>query len=218
MTSKGKQVMNEIDDGRPRVSAEANPAADSLQVRDILLCKEDLEACRRELAATQARLEQSEERAARLSRVQSERDKLALALASYLSKPPVVQHPVKIGGWRGWLIERLQGSAGQIAIAEVDPRIERLESSPLFDAAWYLRTYPDVAMAGERPALHYLYHGANEGRSPSPAFDSAFYLARYKDVRDSGINPLIHFELIGQNEGRLPAHPQADPVGSAGQL
>lgn len=210
--------MNQTDDGRLRGDSDRHSAADCLEMRDLLLCREDLAGCRAELAATQARLEQSEERSVQLLRVQSERDKLALALAGYLSKPPVVHQPLKVGGWRGWLLERLQGKAGQIATVDIDPKIERVESSPLFDAAWYLRTYPDVAMAGERPALHYLYHGASEGRSPGPAFDSAFYLARYKDVRDSGINPLIHFELIGRNEGRLPAHPQADPAGSAGRL
>ncbi len=33
-----------------------------------------------------------------------------------------------------------------------------------FDCAWYLRTYPDIADAGLDPFLHFLSHGAAEGR------------------------------------------------------
>lgn len=38
----------------------------------------------------------------------------------------------------------------------------------LFDADWYLQTYPDVAQAGLNPLRHYLDHGAAEGRLPRP--------------------------------------------------
>jgi hypothetical protein len=42
-----------------------------------------------------------------------------------------------------------------------------------FDEEWYLRRYPDVALAlKERPGssglAHYLLHGRNEGRLPAP--------------------------------------------------
>lgn len=38
----------------------------------------------------------------------------------------------------------------------------------LVDAAWYLRTYPDVAAAGVDPQQHYQLHGRAEGRLPRP--------------------------------------------------
>lgn len=38
----------------------------------------------------------------------------------------------------------------------------------LVDAAWYLRTYPDVAAAGVDPQQHYRLHGRAEGRLPRP--------------------------------------------------
>ena len=36
----------------------------------------------------------------------------------------------------------------------------------LFDADWYVATYPDVRLAGVEPLSHYLEHGALEGRWP----------------------------------------------------
>lgn len=84
---------------------------------------------------------------------------------------------------------------------------KKLQSSALFDAKWYLARYPDIARRprfAKNPALHYVLHGASEGRDPSPAFSTQAYLTRYPDVRRSGINPLLHFLCHGQAEGRLP--------------
>src|SRR5215470_15494290 len=39
-----------------------------------------------------------------------------------------------------------------------------IDSSGLFDAEWYLAQNPDVAAAGINPLVHYLRHGAAEGR------------------------------------------------------
>ncbi len=44
----------------------------------------------------------------------------------------------------------------------------RLRLSLAFDASWYRAAYPDVAVAGVDPALHYLRRGAAEGRAPLP--------------------------------------------------
>jgi hypothetical protein len=46
-----------------------------------------------------------------------------------------------------------------------------LLASPLFDAEHYMRAYPDVAAGETSPALHYLLHGSDEGRSPSSVVD-----------------------------------------------
>lgn len=82
---------------------------------------------------------------------------------------------------------------------------ELVRSSKLFDADWYLATYPDVKSAkkySQAPHEHYLMYGGFEGRNPGPAFHSAFYLAQYPDVAASKTNPLVHYLLHGHKEGR----------------
>jgi len=79
---------------------------------------------------------------------------------------------------------------------------ERILASGLFDPAFYLARYPDVASAGEDPTTHYLRHGGKEGRQPSAAFDAEFYLGANADVRKSKVNPLVHYISHGQREGR----------------
>lgn len=73
----------------------------------------------------------------------------------------------------------------------------RISRCPLFDRHWYLRMYEDVAASGADPAMHYLLHGAAEGRDPGPAFSTMGYLSRHADVAGSGRNPLLHFMRDG---------------------
>jgi 2-polyprenyl-3-methyl-5-hydroxy-6-metoxy-1,4-benzoquinol methylase len=87
---------------------------------------------------------------------------------------------------------------------------------PLFDTAYYLRTYPDVAAAGIDPYEHYIQFGAAEGRDPQALFDTTYYLDRYPDVAASGLNALQHYAQIGAAEGRDP-HPLFDTSYYAGQ-
>ncbi|QIE55383.1 hypothetical protein G5B40_07880 [Pikeienuella piscinae] len=77
-----------------------------------------------------------------------------------------------------------------------------LRRSDLFDDAYYLARYPDVAAAGASPRLHYLRHGCAEGRDPSAAFSTAKYYAANADVRASGMNALVHYLRFGRDEGR----------------
>ena len=77
-----------------------------------------------------------------------------------------------------------------------------LVSSKLFDRDWYLGQYPDVRVGDIDPVLHYLEHGASEGRNPSALFDSNWYLQQNTDVRNAGINPLVHYLKHGAAEGR----------------
>jgi glycosyltransferase involved in cell wall biosynthesis len=79
---------------------------------------------------------------------------------------------------------------------------EALAGSPLFDRKWYLTTHPDVAAAGMDPVLHYLRHGADEGRAPGPDFDGPEYLRANPDVAAAGMNPLVHFLRHGAYERR----------------
>lgn len=88
------------------------------------------------------------------------------------------------------------------------PRLRRrreralVAGSGLFDAAWYLDSYPDVAQAGVDPLRHFLASGAAERRDPGPYFDTAHYLARYPDIAAGGMNPLVHYLRAGWREGR----------------
>lgn len=85
-----------------------------------------------------------------------------------------------------------------------------ITGSRFFNAAWYLKTYPDVQSSGVNPAFHYLKRGAREGRDPSPDFSTQFYLKQNEDVKSKHINPLVHYILFGEREGRKisPSHAQ----------
>lgn len=52
--------------------------------------------------------------------------------------------------------------------------IERLKAHPLFDAEWYARRYPDVALSGIDPAVHYMNYGHRMLRDPGPGFSTWF--------------------------------------------
>lgn len=71
-----------------------------------------------------------------------------------------------------------------------------------FDAAWYRRTYADVAASGEDPLLHYLRIGLSERRDPSAGFDTEAYLADHPDVAARGLHAVQHYALWGVAEGR----------------
>jgi hypothetical protein len=82
-----------------------------------------------------------------------------------------------------------------------------LERSGLFDEAWYLERYPDVAGFEMSAMRHYLLFGAAEGRDPSPLFDTSWYLENYPDVAKRGLNPFVHYLVRGAIEGRHPRSP-----------
>lgn len=69
---------------------------------------------------------------------------------------------------------------------------DMVRRSDLFDSVWYLQEYPDVAEAGIDAAVHYIRHGATEGRNPGPWFNTSEYLAAGSDdIGDN--NPLLHY-------------------------
>jgi glycosyltransferase involved in cell wall biosynthesis len=82
--------------------------------------------------------------------------------------------------------------------------VRLLTASGLIDAEFYLARYPDVAMLGHDPVIHYLLHGAREGRDPNPWFSTSYYVQHYRDVLDAGVNPLLHYLMHGGTEGRRP--------------
>ena len=87
-----------------------------------------------------------------------------------------------------------------------------IASSSLFDAHWYLKQYSDVAAAKFDPALHYLRHGASEGRDPSALFSTRAYLDLYPSVAQSRINPLVHYERDGRKRGLTVIESERDFV------
>lgn len=96
-----------------------------------------------------------------------------------------------------WLLTQKQSAPDQTR-----EHLAIIANSSLFDVEWYLKTYPDVALANIPPDEHFLRFGGAEGRNPSPHFDSTWYLKRYPDVAAAGVNPLLHYLTSGEREGR----------------
>ncbi|HET6435854.1 MAG TPA: glycosyltransferase [Xanthomonadaceae bacterium] len=106
------------------------------------------------------------------------------------------------------------GTIAKATPAGDPPRpVDLLRDSPLFDQAWYARTFPDVGLLGIDPVEHYLRYGARIGRSPGPLFDGPRYLKDYPDVRRVGANPLLHYLEHGRREGRIARRLERVPVG-----
>lgn len=84
-----------------------------------------------------------------------------------------------------------------------------IRAAGLFDDKFYLKTYPDVAAAGIDPLLHYLLHGASEGRWPNPSFDPVFYATQAVTLQH-GENPLLHYIATGRQRGYAT---RAEPAG-----
>ena len=91
-----------------------------------------------------------------------------------------------------------------------------IRESGIFDDELYLSD-PALREAGVDPVLHYVRHGAREGRRASPLFDPEFYLQKYPDVAEAGLEPLFHFVGTGARELRDP-HPWFDSAYYAAQV
>ena len=99
-------------------------------------------------------------------------------------------------------IDRGKAEGRQIYPVEEEAQIEAIRASGLFDADYYLATYPDIQPPMD-PVRHYCEHGWREGRNPSGEFDTRYYLETYRDIRDADTNPFWHYALHGRAEGRL---------------
>ncbi len=84
------------------------------------------------------------------------------------------------------------------------PVIERL-----FDRAWYVARYPDLANSDLDPLVHFIRYGLTEQRDPNRFFDGAWYLENHPDVSASGYHPLKHYMELGAQSLRRP-HPNFD--------
>jgi len=102
---------------------------------------------------------------------------------------------------RAWIPEALKHRLlGGLRRLDPDREIVAAE----FDAAWYLRAYPDIAEARVEPLAHFLAFGWKEGRDPNPRFSIREYLNEYPDVAKAGVNPFVHFLKSGAAESRAP--------------
>jgi GT2 family glycosyltransferase len=104
------------------------------------------------------------------------------------------------GPWR----RLLNGLNSRVRLRHLKHDRALVERSGLFDRAWYLKQYPDVAGHSVDPVSHYLLAGAEEGRDPSLTFSTSGYLETYPDVLAAGLNPLLHYVKFGRAEGRVP--------------
>ncbi|QSX79646.1 sulfotransferase [Agrilutibacter solisilvae] len=107
------------------------------------------------------------------------------------------------------VLNRVQSMSGRLGLSRkplalLSHDATLLRQSDVFDSAWYLAQYRDVADSGIDPIEHFLRFGASELRNPGPGFDTAGYLKRNPDVSDSGLNPLLHYITHGKSEGRSP--------------
>ena len=90
-------------------------------------------------------------------------------------------------------------------------KVDRLVRA-LFDPAYYLSKYPDIAASGVDPLAHYCSRGWLEGRDPSPGFDTAYYLRTNPDAALQGVNPLHHYAATGLCRSRPTMDRTADIV------
>ena len=85
----------------------------------------------------------------------------------------------------------------------------RIAATGLFDPAWYLAHYKDVAAAGFDPLRHYAGPGRQEHRAPNPYFAPRWYRRRagIADATDA----LLDYAERGEAAG-LPPGPLFDPA------
>lgn len=76
---------------------------------------------------------------------------------------------------------------------DIKEQILLIEKSGLFNKSWYLSQYPDVAESKMDPVLHYVLHGASEGRLPYPNFDAKHYAKKHPNLLKEHLNPLVHY-------------------------
>lgn len=76
--------------------------------------------------------------------------------------------------------------------------------SEYFSVEYYLDRYEDVANAGIDSIVHYLDHGAAEGRNPSRLFDTRYYVDANRAALANGMNPLVHYLRNGIKSNQLP--------------
>lgn len=81
----------------------------------------------------------------------------------------------------------------------------------LFDPAYYVFTYPDIAGKKVSPLAHYRKNGWKEGRNPSSKFNTTFYLTEYPEAGEQNIDPVKHYMRFGRKNGYLSYPERQEP-------
>jgi hypothetical protein len=152
--------------------------------QELAKLRESLRLCRLELAQVREESEPVLEELARLRRAEQKFIELSEQVVD------LTRHQVpSMRGALGRLERRWKRPE---ATPEEERDIARLRASTLFDAAWYVREYPQTLRFGLSPELHYLRKGAKAGRNPGPNFDAAAYRAHHPEMPRKA-NPLLHY-------------------------
>lgn len=159
--------------------------------------REEIDLLRRELAATRADQERWGEREARLRTSRDRAVKAAETLSELLAERLRAETAAAAAAserswWRRGSTSVTPEEAGQL---------ELIRQSPLFDAAYYLRSHLDVVRRGEDPGVHFLRHWFHPFRAPSEAFDIGQYVMDHPEVLVERVNPLIHFLSSPESDG-----------------
>ena len=83
-----------------------------------------------------------------------------------------------------------------------DDLAREVEQSGLFDADWYVKTFPDARLVDVTPIQHFVRFGLLLQRDPGPKFDTRHYVEVNPDVVAAGMDPLLHYIRHGEAEGR----------------
>jgi hypothetical protein len=131
------------------------------------------------------------ERRKHAAEIKALRDEIAALEAKLRSAPPAGP----VGRWMAKCRAKLR----------IWREMREVRRSGLFDGAWYLARYGDVARSGVDPLHHYLRYGGLEGRDPNPDFDSDWYSRTYASQIGTGVNPLLDYVRAGSTAGRDPS-------------
>lgn len=169
------------------------------------------DAARRDAELTSART-QGSDLAAALAERDGELSVLRTSLSWRMTGPfrrvgarfPWIEWLARVGAKFIWFTITLQLPAAMLRTVRRRRDRETISSAGGFDAAWYLAQYADVRLSRVHPLVHYVAHGAAEGRDPNCVFDTDWYLQQNPDLRPSVLNPFAHYLKYGAAEGRNP--------------
>lgn len=80
----------------------------------------------------------------------------------------------------------------------MNPDVEYIKNSGLFDEDFYKKEYPDIDQSGIDPITHYVLNGHLENRNPTVFFSTKIYKKEY-DL--NGQNPFVHY--LKNNIGKV---------------
>ncbi|MBS1003137.1 hypothetical protein JK183_04495 [Acetobacter thailandicus] len=77
--------------------------------------------------------------------------------------------------------------------------IQTILSSQLFNAEFYLTSYPDVKNSGIDPIIHYVLFGCHENKNPNDTFNTQTYKNLFQSTFEKDENPFAHYLRHNEN-------------------